>query len=416
MGNGSAARSSFEFDTVRLLGTDRADNLISIKHVVDSIEDESTAFDQFGILRLVTTHRAFEQLIGFPPVVDRWFILNLSAAKHYPSPWAYYAQLTETGYRLLARGSVVGGTYLVAPDDPDDGRPAGYSLGAAAVPAHRLPNEIAAACLPWQQAFDAGPLWQQLKPASSVVIHDVGQASFTSIRDQNDDVIALYDVGWPLSFNGRTVPNSTNATPSICDLVDHAPVILSHWDWDHLHMGVVDAKLRDRPWIVPRQKLGPGAARHANTLARSGNLYCQRPGRLASPVGDILIAPSSANQNDGGISMHVRLQDAETGETNQKVLMVGDSRYSLVTNALGVQNVDYLVTTHHGARLATNDLAPAPTCPERRHVVSYGKGNVYRHPHPEAERAHASVGWGRMLPTASQGGNKRGDRIVPHDV
>jgi hypothetical protein len=57
-------------------------------------------------------------------------------------------------------------------------------------------------------------------------------------------------------------------------LYTRAPVVLSHWDWDHLHFALrpEGRYLKDSKWIVPIQKLGPGAARFANEHSKSGRL------------------------------------------------------------------------------------------------------------------------------------------------
>jgi beta-lactamase superfamily II metal-dependent hydrolase len=236
-----------------------------------------------------------------------------------------------------------------------------------------------------------------------VIVRDVGQASFCCLKDEEDRIVLYYDVGWPLSFNKKTEPQRVAID------FTRAPVVLSHWDWDHLHFALrpQGSYLRDSKWIVPIQKLGPGAARFAKELSKSGKLLGWKANGLTFNFGSIApcTAPSS-NSNSSGLAMRVSLQSGKT------VLLVGDADYDFVANALKLP-VDGLAATHHGARfLSAWTSVPKPKRAFAKCILSYGKGNCYGHPHKEAEKKHVSAGWrqNQIISTAGFKGVARADR------
>jgi competence protein ComEC len=234
-----------------------------------------------------------------------------------------------------------------------------------------------------------------------VVVRDVGQANFCCLKDESDRIVLYYDVGWPLAFNKRTEPQRVAID------FTRAPIVLSHWDWDHFHYALrpEGRYLKESKWIVPIQKLGPGAARFANQLSNVGNLLGWKSNALTINVGSIApcTAPSS-DSNSSGLAMRVSLQSGRT------FLLVGDADYDFVPTALRLP-VDGLAATHHGARFPSSWTSiPKPKQAFPRYLVSYGKGNSYRHPHKEGIRKHTSAGWRQMVPTAVFKGIARGDR------
>lgn len=97
-------------------------------------------------------------------------------------------------------------------------------------------------------------------------MRDVGQASFASFLNARGKVLGHFDAGWPISYNARTAPA---AAPAITDT---APVILSHWDWDHLHGYYRYKALQSVQWLTPVQTMGPGASKTATQLHAKGLL------------------------------------------------------------------------------------------------------------------------------------------------
>ncbi|KLK93922.1 hypothetical protein AA309_05405 [Microvirga vignae] len=360
---------------------------------------------EFGLVRVVTTLNRFTDVAGRPPRVGDWFALDLvqdSPAVRLPT---WYAGLTELGYTTLARGHTTSITFL-ADDEADGPRPS--SLGAAVAPALQLPPDLGHACSlsPFvHPSSDAAisSLLSNLPVPVEVVVHDVGQANFTESRNASGRAVFFYDVGLPISFNGHTAPKSL-----AFDAKGTAPVILSHWDWDHLHAALSSPALLERPWIVPRQKLGPGAARVAHILAAKNNLHVWTGRHLPTPFGSLVSGGGPyGDHNNSGLAVHVSLQGGKTA------LLVGDADYNTVQLPGGMPTLDYLVATHHGAVFSGGSTSvPAPTVPGRPYILSYGTKNVYRHPRQQALMDHARAGWRHAIPTAGRRGQPRGNRVL----
>ncbi|WP_162129466.1 metallo-hydrolase/oxidoreductase [Methylorubrum extorquens] len=290
-------------------------------------------------------------------------------------------------------------------EDDEPRRP--RSLGAAVAPRSMLPQHVAQISqLPAVAASGAAiqaALGKLAALPAAVVVRDVGQASFTSLVDHQGKALLHFDVGFPISFNKHTFPKAFKSDPA-----ERPVVILSHWDWDHLHAAFALRHLHECRWIAPSQRIGPGAARLALILAAKGNLLVWQPGPGLSFTGGTLMAcTGSTNPNDTGLALHVNLASGRTA------LLIGDADYQClpaILTALGP--VSHLIATHHGARFhSAAAQIPAPAGPSTTMVISYGTGNVYRHPHPEALQAHAAAGWHQWIATAGQkGGPTRGDR------
>lgn len=393
-------RASFEFDCID------AD-------YVDGVGDEiSRGFrtretKPFALLRIVTTRARFRKFAGAIPMPGDWFHLEIEAGSIGLPTW--HAQLVAAdGYSSHARGVTTYARRLDAPDDmARHRRPRPQSLSAAVAFRVMLPSSLVATCsaLPEsspQKAISA--VFKSVPLAASVVVRDVGQASFTSLCDQNGRAVLHYDVGFPIAFNGHTAPRKFKVTGT-----ETPPIILSHWDWDHLHAAFLFPHLLNCKWIVPNQRLGPGAARLAHILAARGNLLVWPLGaRMRFKFGEVVESQGPAgNLNDTGLTALVALS------TGRSVLLTGDSDYTHLMHSKAGQ-VDHLVATHHGARIdAAIGAVPVPSNVNCKLVISYGTRNVYRHPHPEALRKHAAAGWNNRITTAGRRGVAgRGDRVM----
>jgi competence protein ComEC len=233
---------------------------------------------------------------------------------------------------------------------------------------------------------------KNVSSATSVLVRDVGQANFISLRDDQGRAILHYDVGFPISFNRHTFPRAFNI-----DTGETPPIILSHWDWDHLHAALCLPHLLDCSWIVPNQHLGPSAARLAQILAGKGNLLV-RPrsagGRFG--FGELMQSQGLAwDLNNTGLTVLVALT------SGRSVLLTGDADYTHLHSKPNC--VDHLVATHHGARFdAAVAMVPAPRNSNCSLVISYGTRNVYGHPHPEALHKHSVAGWKSVMTTAGR--------------
>ncbi|TAX97694.1 metallo-hydrolase/oxidoreductase [Rhizobium leguminosarum] len=387
-------RAAFEFD-----GID-ADDMDDAKGEVKPLLKGSRPF---ALAKIVTTPARFEEVLGAAPIVGTWFRLKLDSI---PSSglMTWHAQLGDNGYYQQSRTSTVGGFALADPLAPP-AAPAPASLGAAGA-RPKLPksiaelSRIATVHSHWSGLLS---LLSALPLPEKIVVRDVGQASFCSFLNAKGESFAHFDTGLPVSWNGKTAPSVINVTPA-----KQQTVILSHFDWDHLHAPYTVPALLDANWIVPSQRLGPGAARLALIIARKGNLHVWPTGSvsvnpLAYSVGSCLGPVASIN--DTGLAIRSVLASGKVA------LLTGDVDYSLLPKALSGP-CDHLLVSHHGARMKHGSAAiPIPNTGGAA-TVSYGSGNTYRHPNQVTKADHSAAGWGTWNETAGiQYVQPRGDRF-----
>ena len=282
-----------------------------------------------------------------------------------------------------------------------DGDPPLRPVGAAVDPEKDQAQQIAIACrFPKNAIFkDRSARWltESLPRPHRIVVRDVGQASLCSALDDQGKELFHLDAGWPISFNLKTA----GGKPKLRVLA--APVILSHWDWDHLHGYHAIPGLSDGTWIAPVQRLGPGAARVAHTLAKDGRLFGVRQAKLAGgPIRMGRCKGKVGNLNQTGLCTEVALRSG-------KILrFMGDADYQHSPSKMTALP-NYIVATHHGANFAGRTVSPAG----RRGVCvfSVGKGNGYRHPSETSLARHEKAGWSLQF-TCEWGGAPRGDRCL----
>jgi len=293
----SNARGSFEFDCID------ADYADGVEGAIEGAFNEDTA-KPFAVVRIVTTPRRFEEVAGGLGGPGNWFALEIGPNGSSISLPTWHAQLQPNGFPAHSRGVTRNITYL-GPDGDEGHRP--RSIGAAVAKQAIVPTAIISAC-----ALRASPnaaraiarVLGSVNEISTLCVRDVGQASFSSLCDKDGKALLHYDVGFPISFNGHTAPE-------ICDLdaSEKPPIILSHWDWDHLHAAFLHRHLMGCVWIVPDQKLGPGAVRLARILAKKRRLLVLQAGTMAAfPNGEVAHANGpQTNANDAGLTAWAKL-------------------------------------------------------------------------------------------------------------
>lgn len=393
-------RLSIEFDGIDADDTDKKG--VQILKVFSEVETLP-----FALLRMVTTSRKFEEIAGAPPVVGDWFLLDISGEGIEGIP-TWHSQLVAAGYLDFSKGLTVSGTRLQFPGrEPTEPPP--RSLGAGAVARH-VPQVIAEICDLTNLASDEEALVNlvaDLPAPTAVVVHDVGQANFVSLQNEHGNVIAYFDVGFPVSWNNRTRPKDF-----VVPIGQNAIVILSHWDWDHFHAAFSLQHLQDGPWIVPNQTVGPGAARLAQILLSKGNLlvWSGNPSLDGSPLELFRTSTSPViSNNNSGIIAYVRLS------SGNQVLLTGDADYDCLPISIETDraSIDHLVVTHHGARLHPDATwIPQPVDASGTAIVSYGTKNVYRHPHSETRESHLHGNWSWKPTAGVYGGDPRGNRTL----
>lgn len=388
-------RVSLEFDCID------ADSMTDVGDEVKKLLGEEDYY-HFSLLRIVTTERHFEDVVGETPDVGRWFFFEIGEERIGAQLMSWHAQLGPEGYYEQSKGYTIGGQSLQDPDDPDFS-PAPRSLGAAAV-RKLLPksiSELSRLVSVTSNTMDIERFLNSVEQPVSCLVRDVGQANFVSLLDQNNNAYFHVDVGLPVSWNGHTAPK----TLSVSSRSDQV-VLLTHFDWDHIHAPYTVPSLFAANWIVPAQKIGPGAARLMLKVAKSGSIlvwptgYVYRGPHLT--IGDCVGVSTSLN--DTGLAAVFELK---TGFT---VLLCGDADYRALRPDLTL-HVDHLVVSHHGAAIV-GAVPISPCLAGGTAVVSYGSQNVYGHPHHTSEPAHYHAGWGPWIPTAATSFNARGGRLL----
>jgi len=363
---------------------------------------ERRAVGPFGLLRVVATPADFTEDAPRRLEVGDWLRLTLYPGDGPKRITAEHAQLTEGGYTVGSRGYVGDIEFL-----GDDGEPPLRSVGASVAKRRkRAQKAINGGIFPASAvvSLSGGSICRYPRQPTKVQVRDVGQAGFVTLLDKHDWPILHFDAGWPVSFNGHTAPASTTV-PNV-----HAPVVLSHWDWDHLHGYYVFPDLQLEPWFTPVQKLGPGASRVAAQLLARGLLFGITGGPFSFGAHGwarlAVCAGPANNKNQTGLALEARVASRDGIE--EWVLMTGDADYHHAITALGTANAYAgLVVAHHGATFS--GLVPPPTG-RGRAAVSYGEANTYGHPSLTALLAHAS--W-TLERTANHLTVVRGCRYLP---
>lgn len=380
-------RTSYEIDAIDIANFTRGDRLAG------------APVQAFALLRVVTTPGRFLEMAGVEPEVGDWLLLDVGPRESTPTrePWLpmWQAQLGEAGYTQQSRGYVTGAGFVTSDIDPEP-----RSLGGKAVQGWEAKRARVISQFPVGAITQPASVVRALSSIAGiarVLVRDVGQASFCSLTDASGDPLVHFDAGWPVSFNGKSVP-----VRPLSPLGD-APVILSHWDWDHLHGYHRFSCLREKQWITPVQGLGPGAARVADELHRAGLLQGLQAS-VSLPWGQLeRCVGTGDNLNQTGLALRVRLADGRS------VLLVGDADYDNAPSLMAAAPYDGLVVTHHGANFDGN--VPLSVAPGNKAVISCGRPNTYRHPRKAAIARH-TPSW-QVERTDSVGRVPRGDRWLP---
>ncbi len=295
----SYGRTSFEFDGIDVEVSD------------DDLERSIASPDitmPFASVRAVTTERRFKRRFGFLPQEGDWVELHIRPRRWRGETIAFHAQLTPDGYVEHSRGVLEDARLLFSRDEvPKAPRP----IGATVTPVLRKAAKVATLC--HFPSGAVGPLTkahtilQGLSTTSEIQVRDVGQASFVTFLDAKGAVLGHFDAGWPISYNAHTAPAKAPA------ITGKAPVILSHWDWDHLHGYYRCPALRSVQWLTPVQTMGPGAHKIATQLHGKGLLIGHSgPAVLAVGSATLLLCTGPARLNDNGLSVALTLVSRKT--------------------------------------------------------------------------------------------------------
>ena len=365
-----ANRVSFEFDAINArLAPD--DALAAIEGRGDP--------SQIALVKILTTEEKFRLLSGVDEVNDgQWYQITL-CSRPATGPLAWASSLGSLGYEERA-GFVVDEIRWLFSEEEAPLSP----VGASVDPERDLAQKIAGAChFPANANFESKAvtkLFRRIDRPYRIVVRDVGQASFCSAVDERGRELFHLDAGWPLPFNKKTA--FTKPTINSRD----APVILSHWDWDHLHGYYAIEGLAGGTWIAPIQRLGPGAKLVAHKLAADNRLIGVSSSISAKFLRFGVCQGAPGNLNQTGLWVRLTLK------SNRSILFVGDADYDRVPRSMARYS-SFLVATHHGATFTGDVVCPEYWDYRCRCVVSVGKGNGYGHPSHLAIEAHKNMGW-----------------------
>jgi hypothetical protein len=204
-----------------------------------------------------------------------------------------------------------------------------------------------------------------------VVVYDVGQGSAAGVVDPQCRPLLYLDVGGGVTRNIRSFPVGLT---HFCNCTN-APIVLSHWDWDHWASAGrgQNMSLRTHTWIAPMQKgVGPTHLAFAQAIHQMGTLHLWARGNQP-PIKNgavTLERCTGSGRNHSGIAVII---NGPPG-TNP-VLFPGDARYNVIPS--GRSRYDSLVVPHHGADMSYRWTPTSPAAPHSRAVYSYGPGNTF---------------------------------------
>lgn len=230
---------------------------------------------------------------------------------------------------------------------------------------------------------------QLLSNLSHVNVYNVGQGNCIGLVDSENLPLLYFDVGGGFGANADTYPMNFKLCTTL-----QPPVILSHWDQDHIQSAVFDTTLLNSKWLVPFQKnIKPTAMKIANELIKKKNLICwgQNFSRRID-LNNISIVKCTGNlnnKNHSGLALFVQQEDENL------ILLPGDAIYKKIPD-ISVENFTGIVASHHGAFGEIKGL-PVANLPGML-VYSYGLHpdgsiNSHKHPHPSARNAYYNRGW-----------------------
>lgn len=362
---------------------------------IDQALENPEILKPFSLLRIITTDKKFIELFGLLPQEGAWVQLELFTRHIQAGPITLLSQLQANGYVNHQRVSILSGSYLF---DPTETPPRPKPIGADVSNASQVAAELVVKC--HFPANAIGPNYRVravlrlLRSIDRIVVRDVGQASFVSFLSDKGVPVAHFDAGWPISFNRRTAPRKSPPIPK------HAPVILSHWDWDHLHAFHKCPNLKEVRWLTPVQPLGPGAQKVARQLQNSGLLIGYTGPDMFFGSG-ALIHCGGSDLNNSGLALAVLIGSGKFA------LLVGDADYQELGSFWSGSEYDLLAVTHHGASFAGQP--PNPKSGAAQAVISVGRANVYQHPRLAALLKHRRAGWPITM-TAGNDNRSRSDR------
>lgn len=224
-----------------------------------------------------------------------------------------------------------------------------------------------------------------IKYLKYVNVYNVGQRNCTALVNTSNLPLVYFDVGGGKSDYPSNFKLCTTNKP---------PVILSHWDMDHIQTAVYDTRILDSKWLVPKQSaLSLTASKIAYELIRRGNLICWNDD-IQSPLNfaDHQIVKCNGlphNKNNSGLALIINYGK------NEYVLLPGDATFEKIPYNPQMKFIG-LVASHHGSKGAIKGM-PSGNLPAML-VYSYGQ-NTHGHPNESAKHSYSNHYWREGLET-----------------
>ncbi len=260
---------------------------------------------------------------------------------------------------------------------------------------------------------------------SGVGVMDIGIGNCNMLVNQAGDVIAYYDLGYPLWFFLSTLPanmrfgNPAYTGPVLQNANGTLEVVLSHWDWDHWRLGHV-AGLNVLPWTVRMIPAGPSALNFFNTIplanrnvlgGGAGAAPVAGPGGstiyYTNPVGAVIPA---VIMNNTGLALSVPTNLPVADLIQHQIVMTGDANFNFVPMPPVVSgNITGIVAVHHGSNAhgAAGPPLPNPVIPYAltgrigySYGITGGGGHAYGFPVAAAVASYQGAGWNNEMSTA----------------
>lgn len=231
-----------------------------------------------------------------------------------------------------------------------------------------------------------------VRAIAGVRIYDVGQGDAICVLDHEGKPFLQIDYGGKFGHPFRARGAAARRMP----LDGVRLMMLTHWDEDHWCSAAKNKATLDLPWLVPRQRTSPRAARFSATVR---GIHCipesdvhtsiafeavNRDCILFEKIDPMPAADQIEDCNRTGVAFAI------VNRKKEAILLPGDAPYDKVKlfgtlQANGVK-LRAIVAFHYGSRKhwtqATRDHLRAwkGAAGTRCRIFSYGEGNTYDHP------------------------------------
>lgn len=191
-------------------------------------------------------------------------------------------------------------------------------------------------------------------------VFDVGQGDCIGLRNENDVIFCYIDYGGLNDHPDKSNPAYTSTRLPVRVGSCYVPIVLTHWDIDHFWSAAKKNPDAQRcAWIVPRQHVGPTAARFAAKL-RHARCWPESIGqtRLTIDIGSDYrfearkcgaFDKTAVNEDRNLTGLVVTILYRSSADWDQMILLPGDCSFDRIPDVSDIP-ICGLVAYHHGSR------------------------------------------------------------------